>query len=1057
VVSIERTAYPRFRPVVPSRELRDAYTPSLSEIAWARGATRSEAHLLSLVVMLKCFQRLGYFPRVAAVPGAVVEHVRGFLQLPLEVPVAHDSERTLRHHRALIRARLKVLADPQQARLVAEAAIRAAAQAKDNPADLINVALEELVRARCELPGYTTLDELVARLRAEVNGELFGGIARRLNAADRARLDGLLVVDPQTRRSAFDRLKQPAKAATLSRFKEHLATLAWADSLGATEAWLAGVPPAKVAHFAAEARALDAAELRDVGDGKRLALVACLLHTARARGRDELAGMFCRRLAAIHKRGKEELEAIRERHRAELERLWAVFGDVLAGAREALGLGGDGLGDGAAAGGPGGGPGAGGATPAAPHELQALHERAGALMLRPLEQAGGVRRVSAEHEALAAHHGNDYLPLLARHYRSHRTVLFGLLDVLQLEATTADRTVLDAAAFLKANRHRVGESIPDHVDGVPVDLGFASELWQKIVRDRRKPGMLVRRHFEVCVFSALAEELRTGDVAVVGAEAYANYLGQLLSWEACAPLVADYCAEAGLPATAGAFVAALRQELTDTAARVDAGYPDNADLVIDDDGRPRLKRRRGQDRRASTIALERAIEARLPEWGLLDVLTRTAYWLEWHRHFGPLSGSDPKLADALGRYVVTAFAYGTNLGPYQASRHLRGAVSPHEVALPAHKHVTAGTLNRASVDVINAYARLDLPKRWGDGSRVAADGTQLDTWADNLLAETSIRYGGYGGIAYRHIADTYIALFSHFIPCGVWEAVYILEGLLRNTSDVRPETIHADTQGQSLPAFGLAAVLGFDLLPRIRNWQDLTFYRPSKHVRYRHIDPLFARDGREDAAVDWRLLETHWADLLRTVLSIREGRISSALLLRKLGHESRKNRLYRAFRELGRVVRTIVLLRYLSEPGLREGITAITNRAESFHNFSKWLSFGNAGVLADNAPEMMEKLVKFNELLANCVIFHTALDMTRVLNGLRAEGHSVHPEDVAALSPYLTHHIRRFGDYVLDLSPPSDPPPAHLDLEEREPGASPAPGSFAEPALPEVDSRHGFR
>ena len=38
------------------------------------------------------------------------------------------------------------------------------------------------------------------------------------------------------------------------------------------------------------------------------------------------------------------------------------------------------------------------------------------------------------------------------------------------------------------------------------------------------------------------------------------------------------------------------------------------------------------------------------------------------------------------------------------------------------------------------------------------------------LTETSIRYG-YGGIAYRLISDSYIALFSHFIPCGVWEAV----------------------------------------------------------------------------------------------------------------------------------------------------------------------------------------------------------------------------------------------------------------------------------------------
>ena len=91
-------------------------------------------------------------------------------------------------------------------------------------------------------------------------------------------------------------------------------------------------------------------------------------------------------------------------------------------------------------------------------------------------------------------------------------------------------------------------------------------------------------------------------------------------------------------------------------------------------------------------------------------------------------------------------------------------------------------------------------------------------YEQNLLAEYHIRYGGYGGIGYYHVSDNYIARFSHFIPCGVWEAVYIIEGLLRNDSDIQPDTIHADTQGQSLPVFGVAALLGFELLPRIRNW-----------------------------------------------------------------------------------------------------------------------------------------------------------------------------------------------------------------------------------------------
>ena len=66
---------------------------------------------------------------------------------------------------------------------------------------------------------------------------------------------------------------------------------------------------------------------------------------------------------------------------------------------------------------------------------------------------------------------------------------------------------------------------------------------------------------------------------------------------------------------------------------------------------------------------------------------------------------------------------------------------------------------------------------------------------NNLIGEKPIRYGDYGGIAYHHISDTYIALFSHFIACGVCEAVYILDGLLKNMSELQPDTVHADTQG----------------------------------------------------------------------------------------------------------------------------------------------------------------------------------------------------------------------------------------------------------------------
>ena len=52
-------------------------------------------------------------------------------------------------------------------------------------------------------------------------------------------------------------------------------------------------------------------------------------------------------------------------------------------------------------------------------------------------------------------------------------------------------------------------------------------------------------------------------------------------WDECEDLLDEFCAEAGLPTTAVAFTEGLRSRLTAKAAEVDAGYPTNADLVID--------------------------------------------------------------------------------------------------------------------------------------------------------------------------------------------------------------------------------------------------------------------------------------------------------------------------------------------------------------------------------------------------------------------------------------------------------------------------------------------
>lgn len=115
-----------------------------------------------------------------------------------------------------------------------------------------------------------------------------------------------------------------------------------------------------------------------------------------------------------------------------------------------------------------------------------------------------------------------------------------------------------------------------------------------------------------------------------------------------------------------------------------------------------------------------------------------------------------------------------------------------------------------------------------------------------------------------------------------------------------------------------------------------------------------------------------------------------------------------------------------AQPAVRlAGVHAMAGLADDWKQSR--LRFGGE-VIGRNDPGYQEKIVKFNELLANCVIYQNACDITAAANALAADGHPVDPDDLATIVPYITHTIRRFGDWVLDLSPPQALPVTALNL-----------------------------
>jgi TnpA family transposase len=977
MASIERTAYPRLKKSYTKAELKSFYTPTLEEKHFVREKTRKDESSLHLLILLKTFRHLGYFPNIENIPEGLIKHLCSSLKLPKGMlPIVNRN--TLYQQKLLVLAHQKLKKFDRESRKLIVRALFDAAQVMDNPADLINVAIEHLIKESYELPSFDALDRLVRRIRTLVNQGIFQTILQQLNPEQIQILDQLTELESQAYQTPYNSLKGLPKKATLRHLQELIDHLEWLLALTDFEAILKDVPPAKIKNFYAQAKSLDASEIKDFAPLKRYSLLICLIHRAKIKVRDSITEMFIKRIAKLHQKGKDKLEQIKLGQNKKAERLISIFSDVLQ------------------------------------HINLDKPDADIGKSIRLILKNEDVEVLQEECELAIAYSGDNYFPLLLRFFRSHRNILFRLIKILQFSSTSSNRSLMLALDFLLENENKRGIYL---MSGVSLD--FASEKWRRTIQKTIDGFPLFERNqFEMCVFSYLAQELKSGDIAVVGSELYADYRTQLLTWAECELLIEKFCSEVELPSNATEFVNQLKRELTNKAIKVDTAYPKNSALLIDKHDKLLLTKVKRREPSATSQALESAIVERMPERSLLDILSNVQFYTNWMRHFGPLSGSDPKLERPIERYLLTLFTYGCNLGPAQAARHMRGVVTEHMLSYVNRRHINAKKLDAALVDLLNNYNKFKLPKFWGDGTRASADGTKYELAEQNLMAEYHIRYGGYGGIAYHHVSDLYIALFSHFISCGTWEAVYIIDGLLKNESEIQPDILHADTQGQSTTVFGLSYLLGIKLMPRIRNVKDLVFYRPDKVKKYKHINAIFGD------AIDWELIETHWKDLMQVVLSVNAGKVMPSTLLRKLGNYSRNNRVYLAYRELGRVVRTIFLLDYISDPKMREEIHANTNKVEAFNGFAKWINFGGE-ILQENDPEEQEKLIKFNNLVANALIFQNVIDQTRIIKDLVDDGFNVKAEDLMTLSPYLTSHIKRFGDYVIDLT---ETPP-DLDIE----------------------------
>jgi TnpA family transposase len=258
---------------------------------------------------------------------------------------------------------------------------------------------------------------------------------------------------------------------------------------------------------------------------------------------------------------------------------------------------------------------------------------------------------------------------------------------------------------------------------------------------------------------------------------------------------------------------------------------------------------------------------------------------------------------------------------------------------------------------------------------------------------------------YAHTSNNCFRLHQQPIPCRLREAAFALDGLLEHDTELDPKICYTDTHGYTEVVMATAALLGFELAPRIRGIKNQTLYKMDRSERYAHLDSVL------QGTIKAHLVRQAWDETVRVIASIQDRIVSASLILHRLGSYARQNSIHQALAELGRVYKTIHILKTLDDEEYRQRMSRELNKGEASHDLSRFLCFGKEGAL--RGREFGDQLHTFSclSVLHNAVVAWNTLHIGPVVAQLRTEGHTIDDDILSQTTPLLRKHINPFGRY----------------------------------------------
>jgi TnpA family transposase len=965
------------------QELAEHWT--LFEAETALSANRTDRGRMGLSVLLKYFQINGRFPRHHRdVPGPVLAFLGEQVSAAPAAWFEYDlGGRSAKRDRERIRGYLGFrpieVADERRLRHWLETEVAP----KDLEPAHLRIAVTDWCRERrLEPPAEEHAERLIAAAVHSFEEGLFAHVSQSLGPERRARLDGLVDPgpggpddDPQSGRSTFARLKSDPGRVGLASVEAEVVKLNLIRELALPEGLWAGISPKVLARYCARAGTEAAGDLRCRVPRVRWTLLAAFCWQRRREIADGLVDLL---IQIVHRIGVRAEQRVATELIGELQRVEDKTGLLFRIAAAAL-----------------------------ENPDRTVRE-----VLFPLAGEETFTALVQESRASGPTFQRRIRTMIHRSYAHHyRRMLPPILDALTFRSNNSQhRPVIEALEWLRGHRKDWRRPIP--CAEIPVAGVVRPSLRDLLVEEGPDGERIDRIDYEICVLQALRERLRCKEIWVEGADRYRNPDEDLpADFDARRNL---YYAALGQPRDVERFIAPLQEDMRQGLETLDTRLPANPKVRLRTAGKHPLvvTPSDAQPEPPKLQTLKTEVGRRWPMTGLLDVLKETDLRVGFTEAFKTLGTREALPREELQRRLLLClYGLGTNAGLKRMAASNR-EVGYGDLLYVRRRFIDNASLREAIRRVIDATLSARLAHIWGEGTAAcASDSKKFGAWDQNLMTEWHVRYGGRGVIIYWHVERRSACIYSQLKRCSSSEVAAMIEGVLRHCTDLEIQRNYVDSHGQSHVAFAFSYLLGFELMPRLKDIGAQKLHRPGagRPEDYPNLQPILARP------IDWESIRRQYDEMVKYATALRLGTAQPEDILRRFTRSGLQHPTYRALDELGRAVKTRFLCRYLDDEGLRREIQEGLNVVENWNSANGFIFYGKGGEIASNRHDEQEASALALHLLQASLVYVNTLMLQEILSE-PGWFERMTTEDLRALSPLIYHHINPYGTFDLDLA-----------------------------------------